>query len=1318
MKKFSKGRFYSMRIKKTEIDKLEKMDSVKKVWIEKEYKPLLDVAVPLVNISSFWNSGYNGSGIKVCVLDTGINKTHPALISRVINESDFTGNNNPNDYNGHGTHVAGIVASTNSTYTGIAPAAYILNARVLPGTTATAMEGMDWCVEQGAHILSMSLGAASEANDGSDALSVYADEKADLGKIVVAAAANSGPDGGDTNCRTSRDSSGSSYSLCSPGLAHKAITVGSTGSGKSSTADTISGFSSRGPTADERTKPDVTAPGQVITSANAGYLSGTLWTNKQGTSMSTPVVAGLAALMLQARNMTPEEMKALLMNTAINLGASGKDNSYGAGRVNASKIFNEINNTARASVRNESRIHNIFVSSGTEIKATLYWPENYSLHNDLNLYLLDPGGNVKASSLSVNNTDEMVNFSAPFSGNWKLLINGSNATQVYAIASSFRPSEQMYLAARNISNMTVYHQINVTGSSRLTVNLDWNSSGVDMDLYLYNTTGSLVNYSNATSTNYENVSVNGQTGIWLARVVTNASVSYSLSSNFSIGPQIMDDVPPTVAITEPLNATYPQNFTLAFTVIENLDIAVACSMTLDNSATPLGSVSSNSPVVRNFSAAHGSHNVSVSCSDSANNTGNSAVMNFTTDSIAPSITFVSPSDENNSAVGRNYTFINASITDTNVIDSCILEWSGTNQSINKIGSGNSVTCYINKTDVDGNYNYTVYANDSLGNLNSTRRTITLDTAKPSVVDLNFSGGNNNIFSPNGDGLYDSISFNITASETANFSTTYLLAENGSRAKTFIKVDDTNSILKTWNGCFIQSCATGLAPDGNYSIEITMTDRAGNVNATNLTAITLDTTPPQISFSNSTPNNTTISTNNSVIINITAGEALRSAVLEWNGTNETMTGDGTRWLTTKNYLADGNYTFRVHANDSAGNRNVTETRWLFVTVTRNISSFISSINQTLAAKNITFELLNPAGTAADSSSLKSFEKYTLRFNQSKILIETADFLVSSLNTSAVLNITSNLTAEFNISSVFNLSGGMLDSYVWIDLNNLLPAGNFTAKITFPKIYALYFYLNGTKDAPNITRVANICDENVSNKPCYNISANASALYLPSFSGGAGGNDTQAPSLNASSPSGDYSSSSVPVNYTVGDNVAVDRCWYRLNSGPNTTLADCANTTITVSEGSNIIIIYANDTSGNLNQTNITFTFTPPATTVATTTVPSGGSGGTSTVQTTTSTTTTITATTIQQKSEDNPANQFVNQTAAVDKNETAPRNESVVTGLVAGSTNLLIGGALIISAAGLATAAFVFKQIKRKKKPHYTYKKIVAKNRQLRRGRRI
>lgn len=661
---------------------------------------------------------------------------------------------------------------------------------------------------------------------------------------------------------------------------------------------------------------------------------------------------------------------------------------------------------------------------------------------------------------------------------------------------------------------------------------------------------------------------------------TNSTGTIFFTSADTLSPSITF-VPPS----DPHQRFVGRNYTFINASISD-DVAVdSCSLEwsgINQSMTKLGSGSSVTCFL-NKSAAEGTYAYIVYANDSSGNLA-IALRTVTFDTTQPNITFVSP-DGNNSFVSRNYTFINVSAVDASGVDSCVLEWNGINQSMTKIGSGSSVSCFINKSAAEGTHNYRVYANDSIGNLAAAAGMIMFDVTTPSL-NIAFTSS---IFSPNGDGVMDEVSFNVTSSETVDFDTIYITGGTG-RVKRFNAVDNATSTLKTWNGSCTPQYCNGTAAEGSYSIEVNVADKAGNWNGTNFTSLVLDITPIQVNFVNQTPFNETTTSRNHAVINVTTSETPNSIVLEWSGINETMNGSATAWFKRKPNLSDGNYTFRIHVNDSAGNRNVSETRWIYVNVTRNASSVFNTINQSLAARNITFYVMNSTGHAVDSSILLSYENYTLRFNASSIMVETIGFSGSSINLSAAINMTSRIAAELNVSRAVNQSGGTLDSYVWVDLNGMLPAGSFTAKITFPRIYALYFYLNGTRDAPNVTRITNICNSNASNTPCYNTSSdNTSALYLPSFSGGAGGNDTQAPSIDVSSPSvATYSSASINLSYIASDNIAVSQCWYSLNNSTNITLANCTNTTITAAEGSNTLIVYANDTANNTNYTAVAFT----------------------------------------------------------------------------------------------------------------------------------
>ncbi len=307
------------------IRKLEADPDVVRVYEDRQVFALLNSSVPTIGVPRLWQEGLSGEGVRIAVIDTGVDASHPDVAGRVAAQVDYTGEGD-GDANGHGTHCASIAlgnaAASVGTYCGVAPGATLLAAKVLKaggsGMMSDVMAGVEWAVDQGAQVISLSLGGPGPSS-GEDALSDTCDAAVDLGVIVCVAAGNDGP---------------RQYSVGSPGAARKAITVGAC-----TDNDTIATFSSRGPTGDGRVKPDVVLPGVDIVAARAaGTAMGTVvnqfYTSASGTSMATPHAAGVCALLLQAEpHLKPEQVKSRLMATAADVGATPY--AQGSGRVDA-----------------------------------------------------------------------------------------------------------------------------------------------------------------------------------------------------------------------------------------------------------------------------------------------------------------------------------------------------------------------------------------------------------------------------------------------------------------------------------------------------------------------------------------------------------------------------------------------------------------------------------------------------------------------------------------------------------------------------------------------------------------------------------------------------------------------------------------------------------------------------------------------------------------------------------------------------------------------------------------------------------------------
>jgi len=331
-----------------------------------------------INADDVWQMGYTGVGIIVSVIDTGCNYNHVDLADHMWNGGpqypnhgwDFYNNDNdPMDDGGgisagHGTHTSGTVASdgTAGSQCGVAPDAQIMAVKVLSGggygSEGPVISGIDFAVAQGADIFSMSLGWQSTGMKYD--FRTACNNALAAGVIGAIAAGNEGSYTGwypiPGNVRTPGDVPPPwlNPDQTLTGGVSCVVTVGATNIGQ-----TLASFSSRGPVTWEDVgpwydyayaggsqmgliDPDVSAPGVNVKSLDYqniyGYLDG--W---DGTSMATPHVAGTFALMLDKDpTLSPAQLDMYMETTAADWGAPGKDNDYGAGRINAAAAVSAI----------------------------------------------------------------------------------------------------------------------------------------------------------------------------------------------------------------------------------------------------------------------------------------------------------------------------------------------------------------------------------------------------------------------------------------------------------------------------------------------------------------------------------------------------------------------------------------------------------------------------------------------------------------------------------------------------------------------------------------------------------------------------------------------------------------------------------------------------------------------------------------------------------------------------------------------------------------------------------------------------------------
>lgn len=395
---------------------------VRKVWLNKRVRATLDQSVPQVGAPVAWQRGLTGAGVRVAVLDTGIDTDHPDLAGKTVASQDFTGSGGVEDGHGHGTHVASIItgsgAASGGKYRGVAPDVSLAVGKVLDdsgwGTDDGVLAGMRWAAaESGAKIVNMSLGGYP--TDGQDPMSLAVNALSrEYGTLFVIAAGNFGMD----------------RSVASPGTADDALTVGSV-----SKQDVPSDFSSRGPrVGDGAAKPEISAPGGAIVAARPegvpplGEPVGDGYQQLDGTSMATPHVAAAAAILAQQHpDWTGPTLKSALVSSANEVPDAGV-HQVGAGRLDVDRATaTKVVATAAASV------YLPWPNAGSQERRTITWTNTGDAPVTLSLSaaLVDKDGRPAPTGLATLAADS-VTVPAGGSAPVELVVTGQEGTGTYS----------------------------------------------------------------------------------------------------------------------------------------------------------------------------------------------------------------------------------------------------------------------------------------------------------------------------------------------------------------------------------------------------------------------------------------------------------------------------------------------------------------------------------------------------------------------------------------------------------------------------------------------------------------------------------------------------------------------------------------------------------------------------------------------------------------------------------------------------------------------------------------------------------------------
>lgn len=289
-----------------------------------------DWSIAFLGIPELWKRS-EGEGVRVAVLDTGCDLEHPDLKGGIVGARDFSGSLwGPLDRQGHGTWCAGMIGARANEVgvRGVAPKCELLVAKVLgddgSGTEHAILAGIEWAAAQGAHVLSLSLGGPRMSERLHDAIRAFVAQEH---RFVLCAAGNDGRDN----------------AVNYPAAWEETIAVAAVDKHGKLTA-----FSSRGP------QVDVAAPGQDMLSTVPKSAGG--YAKLSGTSMATPVVAGVTAVCL-AKHLKQggrtglenyKQLQAHLAKTAVDAGTPGRDDAYGWGIIAPNQLLDAVSTPAAA----------------------------------------------------------------------------------------------------------------------------------------------------------------------------------------------------------------------------------------------------------------------------------------------------------------------------------------------------------------------------------------------------------------------------------------------------------------------------------------------------------------------------------------------------------------------------------------------------------------------------------------------------------------------------------------------------------------------------------------------------------------------------------------------------------------------------------------------------------------------------------------------------------------------------------------------------------------------------------------------------------
>lgn len=881
-----------------------------------------------IKASQAWDTTTGSSSINIAVLDTGVDLDHPDLAAHLVTGYNaITATTNANDDHGHGTHVAGIAAGiidNGKGTAGVAGNCSIIPVKVLgstgSGSSSDIIEGIIWAADNGAKVINMSLGGTDYSQAYQDAVN-YATNK---GVLVIAAKGNS-------------NTSAPHY----PADLNNVVSVSAVDENYQKAS-----FSNYG-------SVDIAAPG---TNIYASTFDGS-YGYKQGTSMATPFVAGLAGLIFSKDStLTPSQVENLMKTTAVDLGTAGVDSYFGYGLIDAAAALGQEPDTTAIEISDVSVISNPFLLNGTvTTKLNFIMPENgyvtlkiYDQNNNevrtlLNNVLKTKGfqsvawnGKNNSAQLVAEGTytykltvvDGAGNSSTPITGT---VVADKTAPQITSVSASAAP-----FAATETNSIPIDY--NLSEKSRVTIKV-YSSTGLLINTLennaLKNAGDNTVNWDGKNSTGavvndgIYTIKVDAVNLVGLKALQKTITVTLDRYDSFITSVMDTPDIfKATGSTVTAIKYTTTQTASVSLNLYDSNDVLVK---TLFNNSVNAGnfSVSWNGKDTSGNLVEDGVYTYKLNATNTLGNAAGEIIGTITVDKTAPSISNLN----NNTALIKDtsplivsYTLSeNAKVTVT-IVDSAnrIIKTLALNE-VQKAGD-NTVNWdgYISGTTLsaDGGYKVVVKAVDYvLLNATPVMQDFTIDRFTPSITAVSDTA---DPFKVTG---LTKVSIKYTLSESSVV-TLKVYNSDDVLVKTLVNgVTKVGAQTVYWDG---KDENGNLVEDAVYTYKIDAVDLAGNAASQASGTITTDKTPTSITAPSSLTFNWT-TPGDKLDINYTLAEASKVTVTIHNSagtlvrtlSNSAAQNAGANYVSwygtnSSNYiLPAGTYTFKIKAVDKVG-----------------------------------------------------------------------------------------------------------------------------------------------------------------------------------------------------------------------------------------------------------------------------------------------------------------------------------------------------------------------------------------------------------------